>query len=394
MSRPRPFMTTTRFLRTVLVVGWGGTLGAGGARAGEAVVATAPAPAPDATALEALQRLKGLDLEANPALKAVVVRVVGTTRGTARYVELVRDFRLVGQEDGLLEVAAKLSGETAGADAVRLLLAGPEGTRVLRTAISSATAPLAQRQALARSLANSADPLGVPLLTAVLGDARSDGVLRATAVQGLARSEPGARELLQAGRAGVLDDAARTTAGLALAQSRWEPIRREAATVLPLPRGSDGESLPPLDELVKLRGDVRRGEAVFRSEAAGCIKCHRVGNDGVDFGPALTEIGTKLARQALYESILDPSAGVSFGYEGWNVETRGGEEVFGILASETTAELVIKLQTGVLVTLPKSHVVRREQQKLSIMPGGLGQILTRHQLVDLVEYLSGLRRGE
>ena len=44
--------------------------------------------------------------------------------------------------------------------------------------------------------------------------------------------------------------------------------------------------------------------------------------------------------------------------------------------------------------VPKSQVVRRERQQLSIMPGGLGQILTRQQLVDLVEFLSGLRRGE
>ena len=72
-------------------------------------------------ALEAVRRLKGMDLDANPALKAAVLRVVETTRGTPPFVELVRDFKLTDQEAGLIEVAEKFPGESAGAEAVRLL---------------------------------------------------------------------------------------------------------------------------------------------------------------------------------------------------------------------------------------------------------------------------------
>src|SRR5207249_1442685 len=55
-------------------------------------------------ALEALSRLKGLDLEANPAVKSAVLKVLEQVRGRPEFVEIVRDFKIKGQEKGLLEL--------------------------------------------------------------------------------------------------------------------------------------------------------------------------------------------------------------------------------------------------------------------------------------------------
>ena len=339
-------------------------------------------------ALEALRRLKGMDLEANPALKGALLRVLETTRGTAAFVELVRDFAISGQEDGLLEVAAGSAGESARSEAVRLLL-DRGGTETLRRGLADPSA--ARRSALIQALAGTADPRGVALLSEVTNASGTSVPDRAAAIRGLARSEAGARELLRLAAEGRLEEPGRTTAGLALAQSRWPEVRSEASKVLPPPRSADGGELPSVAELVTARGDALRGAKVFAGEQASCSKCHRVGDQGVDFGPALSQIGTKLGRQALYESILDPSSGISFGYEGWEVETRDGEEIFGILASETEEELAIKQQTGVVLRLKKSGVVRRERQKLSVMPAGLASVMGRQDLVDLVEYLTTLK---
>src|SRR5579862_3151714 len=62
---------------------------------------------PDRTkiAVEALQRLKGIDLEANPTLKAAVLKVLESTRGTPQFVEIVREFNLKGQSPALLDFA-------------------------------------------------------------------------------------------------------------------------------------------------------------------------------------------------------------------------------------------------------------------------------------------------
>lgn len=353
------------------------------------VRAQATGSGPGTTALEALQRLRGMDLEANPVLKTAVFRVLESTRGTAQFVEIVRDFGLKGQEAGLLEVAEKLSGESAGADAVRLLCQG-DSRAVLRSAILEANSTT-RRAALVRALANTASAESIPLLLEVVTEARVEPAVKAVAIHGLSSVQGGARELLRLAKEDRLDETARTTVALDLAQSRWPEVREQAAKVIPLPRSADGESLPPIRELAQLRGDAVAGAKVFRSEQAGCAKCHRVGTEGIDFGPALTDIGAKLAREAMFESILDPSAGISFGYEAWSVETRGGDEVFGLVASETAEELAIKQTSGVVVRLRKAEIATREKQKLSAMPAGLGQILTRRELVDVVEYLATLK---
>src|SRR5262249_42247821 len=131
----------------------------------------------------------------------------------------------------------------------------------------------------------------------------------------------------------------------------------------------------------------------FRRETVGCIRCHQINGEGVDFGPNLSEIGTKLGKDAIYESILDPSAGISFGYEAWQIELQNGDEVFGLIASETADEVAVKIQTRVVNPYKKSDVIKREKQKLSIMPAGLQQTMSTQDLVDLVEYLSSLKKA-
>ncbi len=353
----------------------------------------ADSPAAGSAALEALQRLKGMDFEANPALKSALMRVLETTRGTPQFVELVRDFKLTGQEAGLLDVAAKHPADNAAAEAIRMVLGGGGADRV-ESALRDADADAERQYGLLQAIANSGDTRGVGFLVEAVKLARTPVPSRAMAIRGLAQSEAGARELLRLADEGGLDEAGRTTASLALAQARWPEIRGAAARVLPAPRSADGGELPTVPELAQMRGDPIRGEKVFRSEEASCSKCHVVGDFGLDFGPALSQIGTKLGRQALYESILDPSSGISFGYEGWSLETRDGEEVFGLLASETEDELAIKQQTGAVVRLKKSDVIRRERQQLSVMPAGLGSVVSRRDLVDLVEYLTTLRAPE
>lgn len=345
------------------------------------------AAAQNSAQIEALQRLKGMDLEANPALKAAVVRVAEQSRGTPEYVAIVRDFKLTGQRDGLLEAAIKLAGESAGADAARLLLAQGEAEFLagrLKAGHAHEAAPLAQ------AVGQTGDRAAVPVLLTALGN--EDHAIRATAIRGLARTQEGAQELLRLAREDKLDERGRTTASLALAQARWPDIKAAAAKLLPPPAAGDGMPLPPVEELMKLTGDPARGAKIFRSEQVACSRCHQVGGEGVDFGPALTEIGTKLDRRALYDSILDPSAGISFGFEGWAVETRQGAELFGIMASETADELAVKDQTGIVTRVKKADVTKREPQKSSVMPAGLAQVMTKQELVDLVEYLTTLKK--
>ena len=134
------------------------------------------------------------------------------------------------------------------------------------------------------------------------------------------------------------------------------------------------------------------GGKVFFRETVTCARCHKVGDQGIDVGPALTEIGSKLPKEELYAAILDPSAGVSFGYEAWLVTMKDGNVAFGIIESETPGEISVKGPTGVVTRHPKANVKSRMQQTVSLMPPGLHLTMNETELVDLIEYLASLKK--
>jgi len=83
---------------------------------------------------------------------------------------------------------------------------------------------------------------------------------------------------------------------------------------------------------------------------------------------------------------------VSFGFEAWNITLKNGDELYGLLASETPDELAVKAVGGIVTRVRKSEIASRQQSRLSIMPAGLQQGLTPQELVDLVEYLASLKK--
>jgi len=354
-------------------------------RGGESISPDSSSPQDD-VAVQALSRLKGMDLEGNPALKAAALQVLQRVKGTLLFVECVRDLQLKGQEPALLEIALDKPSDSAGVEAMRLLLKADDLLAV-KQAIDGPSA-----QKAVEVIAHTADKRAVPLLLGVVSDPHHDVATRKTAVQGLASVQDGAAALLQLAREDKLPQDLRLTAASELNAVRWTALKAQAAELLPLPQTRGAESLPPVSELVKHTGDPMHGIEVFNRETVGCFKCHQIRGKGVDFGPALSEIGTKLAKEAIYESILDPSAGIAFGYEAWQIELKNGDEVFGLINSETAEDVAVKVQGGIVSRYKKADIVSREKQKISIMPTGLQQAMSTQDLVDLVEYLYSLKK--
>ena len=99
-------------------------------------------------------------------------------------------------------------------------------------------------------------------------------------------------------------------------------VRSEAASYLP----NDGKTtaakkMITMQELIALKANAEEGKKIFTTI---CTTCHQVNNSGYDFGPKLSEIGSKLPKESLLESILNPSAGIGFGYEGWELKMKDG----------------------------------------------------------------------
>jgi quinoprotein glucose dehydrogenase len=138
-------------------------------------------------------------------------------------------------------------------------------------------------------------------------------------------------------------------------------------------------------------GQADQGKTIFfeRPEAQ-CVRCHKINGKGGDVGPDLSHIGAQKDRQFLLESIVLPNRQISQGFESILVTDKNGEVSAGVLKSETAEQLVINSPERGLLTLKKSEIESR-QKSLSPMPEGMGQILSKFDLRNLVEFLSTLK---
>ena len=146
------------------------------------------------------------------------------------------------------------------------------------------------------------------------------------------------------------------------------------------------EALPPLKELLKLKGDAGQGKLVFEKN---CVLCHQVGDKGVNFGPNLSDVGLRLKREQILQSILNPNAVVDKKYLGVLLQTRKGQFLTGFIEAETRGVLMLRQQGGKLNPVKASSIALKIPQKKTFMPLGLEKAMTKNEFLGLVEYLVG-----
>jgi putative heme-binding domain-containing protein len=141
-------------------------------------------------------------------------------------------------------------------------------------------------------------------------------------------------------------------------------------------------------EIAHAKGVVANGQAIYRRI---CIACHQVGGEGVEYGPSLTEVGKRLKREELVESILDPNAKIDPKYATTTITTHAGEAFAGFVFGETNESLTLKIPGAADRDLKKSEVARTETLKISSMPEGLASGMSTAEFIDLIEYLASLK---
>lgn len=130
--------------------------------------------------------------------------------------------------------------------------------------------------------------------------------------------------------------------------------------------------------------------------AAQCLQCHRFGNEGGAIGPDVTAVASRFTRADLLSSIIEPSKVVSEQYQNITVVKKDGDDVTGRLVEETDAKLVLvpNQLTGDKVEVKKSDVQSRAASKLSPMPEGLVNVLTKDDILDLLAYIESAGKKE
>ena len=154
------------------------------------------------------------------------------------------------------------------------------------------------------------------------------------------------------------------------------------------------ESLTPetknkvMTVLAGLKGNVANGRAVF---VRSCTACHKVGNgEGQDYGPNQAEVGKRLTRVKIIESIIDPNADVDPKYASTRVVTVDGKTIVGLMVSDTAKEVVI-FDGKEKKTIPAGDIETKTVLKQSSMPEGQAAAMSPAEFLDLIEYLSSLK---
>jgi putative membrane-bound dehydrogenase-like protein len=216
--------------------------------------------------------------------------------------------------------------------------------------------------------------------------------LRRESVRLLGGSRSGSLLLLQLAEQGKLPQDMVLDATMAVHSSQHESIRLMADQLLPRPKSREGRALPTLATLLRTRGNSERGKlAFYASEGPQCFKCHKISGEGRDVGPDLSKIGGKLAREALIESILNPSAAVSHEYQVWLLRTKSQGYVDGYIRTESKDALELVDSNGNTIRIPNAEIMARTKSAASLMPNGLSSGMTSQQLMDLVEFLTTLK---
>ena len=128
-------------------------------------------------------------------------------------------------------------------------------------------------------------------------------------------------------------------------------------------------------------------------EAAACSACHRIGRHGHVAGPDLTSVGRRFSRHDILESILDPSKVVAEQYRQDVIVTTNGKVIAGTILqggdyrSPKLRMLVDPLRPDRIVTIAKIDVEQHRRSKISKMPKGLLNTLSKPEILDLLAYL-------
>ncbi|MGL4550276.1 MAG: PVC-type heme-binding CxxCH protein [Gemmataceae bacterium] len=179
------------------------------------------------------------------------------------------------------------------------------------------------------------------------------------------------------------------------------PIQVEPARLAELrktPRGAKllaGAVVPARAKVVaeyasalKLGSDAARGKMVF---AKHCAACHRLEGVGVQVGAELLAALRNKTAEALLIDILDPSREVDPRYLAYQVRTKRGTTLSGIVSADTAASMTLKRGEGAEDTVLRGQIEAVESTGKSLMPDGFEVQIGKQEMADLIRYLLGVK---
>ncbi|RKN76775.1 PVC-type heme-binding CxxCH protein [Ulvibacterium marinum] len=316
----------------------------------------------------------------------IVKSVLPKIEGTAEWLMAVKNLGLKDQNEPLLRLVSNTEADGDLRKEAAGVLFGYGGKELVMSHLKSGIEE-SKKMELLGIIGNINDSSAITMLVESLDEEEFDGPLKKRVVEGLGNTWDGRHRLYEMLQNDDLAEEYKTTAVLKLMNSWDAEIRANAPKYL---TGSETAEWN-IETLIEQKGDALAGKEVYDTY---CSSCHRAGTTGIEFGPALTDIGNKLSKQSLYSSIIYPSAGINFGYEGYTVKMKDGKTYVGYILSQTEDELALKMMGGTQTTIQLTNIEKLEAMNQSLMTQGLHKVMSQGDLINLVEYLTTLKVEE
>ncbi len=145
-------------------------------------------------------------------------------------------------------------------------------------------------------------------------------------------------------------------------------------------------------------GNAAHGKTLFYSDA-NCSLCHMVNGTGGRVGPDLSTVGGSRTREALIDSVRNPSRRLAWGltestkefpqeYETVTLVTNDGKEIKGVTLNEDSFTVQVMDMNEQLHLLEKDKLRSFEKSRESAMPKYGTDVLSDKDLEDIVAFLA------
>ena len=167
----------------------------------------------------------------------------------------------------------------------------------------------------------------------------------------------------------------------------------QGQSVAPSPKGMTTWTMEALLPSLKDLGTGRtyeKGQALFKRGACG--GCHAFASEsrGGGYAPDLTAVAAKFSRDAILQSILEPSAESNPNFLQTTFTLKDGRVITATIVERDDKKVVV---APVLLALPSTveiaaaDIVSEESSPISAMPAGLLSEFTKDEVVELIAFL-------
>jgi putative heme-binding domain-containing protein len=329
----------------------------------------APAMSPALT--EALKKLLG-----QPSLAAATLPLVTKwDKGgvLAAEVKAQLDKLSATLSDNAAPVEARVSA------AKGLVAVGGASQEYVVRALARPEMPAALQSAIVAALDESG---GVEAIVPAFGTLKREQ--QTQAFEAMLKRPEATGALLDAVKAGSIDRAIFAPGDVARLRSHPnKQIAKRANDLFKVNNAAKDAIIAKLVPEVEKPGNAAQGKMLF---TAACAICHKLGDIGVAVGPPLDGMGAHGPAELLVH-IVDPNREVDPSFWAFNITTKKGETLVGVVTSENSATVTLATQVG-LREIAKSDIDKRENTRRSLMPEGL-DALGPEPLRDILAFICG-----